>query len=46
VKIRKKKGATFVTVHLKKLRRGSKVKFRVKARTLSGATVGTTSVIR
>jgi hypothetical protein len=46
VKARKKKGATFVTVHLKKLKRGAKVKFRVKARTLSGATVGTTSVIR
>jgi hypothetical protein len=46
VKSTKKKGSTFVTVHLKKLKRGSKVKFRVKARALSGSTVGTTSVIR
>jgi hypothetical protein len=46
VKIRKKRGATFVTVHLKKLKKGKKVRFKVKARTLAGATVGTTSVIR
>jgi len=46
VKIRKKRGATFVTVHLKKLKKGAKVRFKVKARALSGATVGTTSVIR
>ena len=46
VKTRKKRGATFVTVHLKKLKRGQKVRFKVKARALNGTTVGTTSVIR
>jgi hypothetical protein len=46
VKARKKRGATFVTVHLKKLKKGVKVRFKVKARSLSGATVATTSVIR
>ena len=46
VKVQKKRGTTFVTVHLKKLKKGVKVKFRVKATTLTAPTAGTTSVIR
>ena len=46
VKIRKKKGDTFTTVRLKGLKKGRKVKFKVRAKALVGATVGTTQVIR
>jgi hypothetical protein len=45
-KARKKKGSTFVTVHLKGLKKGKKLKFKVKAKKLAGATIGTTQVIR
>jgi hypothetical protein len=46
VKARKKAGKGFVTVHLKGLKKGQRVKFKVKATTLAGATTGTASVIR
>jgi len=46
VKVQKKKGTTFTTVHLKRLKKGQKVKFKVKAKALAGTTVGTTQVIR
>jgi hypothetical protein len=46
VKTRKKRGTTFTTVHLKGLKRGQKVKFKVKATTLPSQTVGTTQVIK
>jgi hypothetical protein len=46
VKARKKTGKGFVTVHLKGLKKGSKIKFKVKARQLVGSTTGTASVIR
>jgi hypothetical protein len=46
VKTRKKKGTTFTTVHLKGLKRGQKVKFKIKATTLPSPTVGTTQIIR
>jgi hypothetical protein len=46
VKARKKAGKGFVTVHLKGLKKGQRVKFKVKATTLAGTTVGTSSVIR
>src|SRR4051794_33719140 len=46
VKVRKKKGNTFTTVRLKGLKKGQKVKFKVKAKSLAGTTVGTTQVIR
>jgi hypothetical protein len=46
VKVQKKKGSTFTTVRLKGLKKGQKVKFKVKATALAGTTVGTTQVIR
>ena len=46
VKTRTKRGTTFTTVHLKGLKKGQKVKFRVKATKLAGPTTGTTQVIR
>jgi hypothetical protein len=46
VKARKKAGKGFVTVHIKGLRKGTRVKFKVKARQLAGATTATASVIR
>jgi hypothetical protein len=46
VKVKKKSGATFVTVKLKGLKKGKKIKFKVKAKRLTTATVGTTQVIR
>ena len=46
VKATKKAGKGFVTVHLRGLKRGSKIKFNVKAKTLAGSTTGTASVIR
>jgi len=46
VKTRKKAGKGFVTVHIKGLKKGEKVRFTVKARQLAGTTVGTASVIR
>jgi hypothetical protein len=46
VKVRKKKGTTFTTVRLKGLKKGKKVKFKVKATALAGTTVGTTQVLR
>ncbi len=46
VKARKKSGKGFVTVHLKGLKKGKRIKFKVKARQLAGATTGTASVIR
>ena len=46
VKTTTKKGATFTTVHLRGLKKGQKVKFKVKATQLAGATTGTTQVIR
>jgi hypothetical protein len=45
-KVTKKTGKGFVSVHVKGLRKGSKVKFKVKAKTLAGPTTGTASVIR
>jgi hypothetical protein len=46
VKTSKKKGTTFTTVHLSGLKKGQKVKFKVKAKALAGSTIGTTQVIR
>jgi hypothetical protein len=46
VKAQKKSGKGFVTVHLKGLKKGSKLKFRVKAQQLAGSTTATASVIR
>jgi hypothetical protein len=46
VKARKKAGKGFVTVHLKGLKKGQRVKFKVKATAFAGATTGTASVIR
>ena len=46
VKSTKKTGKGFTTVHLKGLKKGSKIKFTVKATTLVGSTTGTASVIR
>jgi hypothetical protein len=46
VKARKKSGKGFVTVHLKGLKKGKRIKFKVKARSLAGTTTGTASVIR
>lgn len=46
IKVKEKKGATFVTVKLKGLKKGKKVKFKVKAKKLSAPTVGTTQIIR
>jgi hypothetical protein len=46
VKITVKKGKTFSTVHLKGLKKGKKVKFKVKAKTLLGPTTAVTQVIR
>ena len=46
VKARKKSGKGFVTIHLKGLKKGQRVKFKVKARSLVAATTGTASVIR
>jgi hypothetical protein len=46
VKVTRKAGKGFLTLHLRGLKRGSKIKFRVKAKTLAGSTTGTASVIR
>jgi hypothetical protein len=46
LKVKEKKGATFVTVKLKGLKKGKKVKFKVTAKKLGVPTVGTTQVIR
>lgn len=41
-----KKGATFATVSLRGLKKGKKVKFKVKAATLVIPTIGTTQIIK
>lgn len=46
VKARKKRGKGFVTVHLKGLKKGTRLKFKVKAKQLAGSTTATASVIR
>jgi hypothetical protein len=46
VKVKVKKGTSFVTVHLKGLKKGKKAKFKVKAKSLAGPTTVTTQVIR
>jgi hypothetical protein len=46
VKATVKKGKSFVTVHLKGLKKGVKTKFKVKAKSLAGPTTVTTQVIR
>jgi hypothetical protein len=46
VKAVKKSGKGFVTVHLKGLKKGKRVKFKVRATTLPAPTTGTASVIR
>lgn len=46
LKVKEKKGATFATVKLKGLKKGKKVKFKVKAKKLTVATVGTTQIIK
>jgi hypothetical protein len=46
LKVKEKKGATFVTVKLKGLKKGKKVKFKVKAKKLTAPTVGTTQIIK
>jgi len=46
IKARKKSGKGFVTVHLKGLKKGTKVRFKVKAKQLAGSTTATASVIR
>jgi hypothetical protein len=46
VKARKKSGKGFVTVHLKGLKKGTRIKFKVKAKQLVGSTTATASVIR
>jgi hypothetical protein len=45
VTTKKKKGTTFTTVRIKGLKKGAKVKFKVKAKALAGTTVGVTQVI-
>jgi hypothetical protein len=46
VKARKKSGKGFVTVHLKGLKKGTRLKFKVKAKQLAAPTSATASVIR
>jgi hypothetical protein len=46
VKARKKSGKGFVTVHLKGLKKGTRIRFKVKAKQLAGPTTATASVIR
>jgi hypothetical protein len=46
VKTTKKRGTTFTTIRLRGLKKGKKVKFKVKAKALAGSTIGTTQVIR
>jgi hypothetical protein len=46
VRTQKKKGTNFTTIRIKGLKKGAKVKFKVKAKAVSGTTVGTTQVIR
>jgi hypothetical protein len=46
IKVKKKRGETFVTVKLKGLRKGKKVRFKVKATQLTNSTVGTTQIIK
>jgi hypothetical protein len=45
-KVTKSKGATFVTVHIKGLKKGQKVKLKVKSKTLPAPTTATTQIIR
>ena len=46
VKGTEKKGTTFATVSLTKLKKGKKIKFKVKAAQLSIPTIGTTQIIK
>jgi len=46
VRVRKTRGATFVTLHVKGLKKGKKVKVKVKAKALPTPTIATTQVIR
>lgn len=46
VKTKVKKGNSFVTIHLKGLKKGRKAKFKVKAKKITGPTTVTTQVIR
>ena len=41
-----KRGKSFLTIHLKGLKKGKKAKFKVKAKTVAGPTTVTTQVIR
>jgi hypothetical protein len=45
-KVQKTHGATFVTVHVKGLKKGQKVKLKVKSKSLPTPTTATTQVIR
>jgi hypothetical protein len=46
VRVKKKRGSTFVSVRIKGLKKGEKVKFKVRAKTLPVDTTATTQVIR
>ena len=46
VKVKKKKGPGFTTIRVKGLRKGQKVKFKIKAKALAVPTVATTQVIK
>lgn len=46
VRIKRTRGATYVAVKLKKLRKGKKVKFKVKSKRIGSPTTVTTAVIR
>ncbi len=46
IKATRVRGDTFVTIHLKHLKKHKKIKFKVKAKSLAAPTVGTTQVIR
>lgn len=46
VKGTEKKGTTFATVNLRGLKKGKKIKFKVKAAQLSTTTIGTTQIIK
>jgi hypothetical protein len=46
VRTTKKTGKGFVSVHVRGLKKGTKLKFKIKAKQLAGPTTGTASVIR
>jgi hypothetical protein len=46
VRVKRSKGSNFVTLRVKGLKKGQKVKFKIKAKALAGPTTATTQVIR